>query len=79
MLAMLKLYSIEIFLAFAIILMVIMIEMTNIKSSWFGLPDTSINYPALILASVFIVPLLVIFFKSPPTKNSQFFELRLTE
>ena len=53
--------------------MIIMAEMTNIKSSLFGLPDNSINYPALIIAAVFIVPLLVIFFKPPLTKNSQFF------
>jgi hypothetical protein len=41
--------------------------------------EASVNLPAFIIGLGFLIPLLVIFFKSPLTKNSNFFELKLTE
>lgn len=73
MIAMLKLYSIEMFFICLIILLLIITEMTNVKSFIFGLHENTINYPALLLTLTFLIPLMIIYLKPPVTKNSQFF------
>ena len=73
MIAMLKMYSIEIIITLLLILLLVLLEMTNLKSSFFQLSESSNNYPAFICGLGFLFPLMVIFFKSPLTKNSQFF------
>ena len=79
MIAMLKMYSIEIIMTLILIFLLVLVEMTSIKTSLFGLNESSDNYLAFICGLAFLFPLLVIFFKSPLTKNSQFLELKLTE
>jgi hypothetical protein len=79
MIAMLKMYSIEIIITLILMLMLVLLEMTSLKTSFFQLNESSVNFPAFICGLGFLFPLLVIFFKSPLTKNSQFFELKLTE
>ena len=73
MIAMLKMYSIEITLTLILVLLLVLLEMTNLKTSFFQLDESSSNYPAFICGLGLLIPLLVIFFKSSLTKNSQFF------